>query len=245
MSGNRKENYFAGIAETYDRLQPILVGPAYEEGLKILVSLVPYEQNASFSIVELGCGTAEPTLRLLQKFSGAKALCIDNEPAMLGIARKKLQPFADRSRIEETDITQCVVPPSDLVLSTFVFHHVPPANLGGLLRNIADALHDGGRFILLDQMVVGPKWGQRISEESRRARQKRMDDAISRGEVTQQESDDRWANKKRMKELGLDVEYTRSTDDLLSAMTQNGFDEVGLVWSLFGFAVLIGLTPKK
>ena len=50
--------YFASIAESYDRLQPVVAGPAYQAGLDFVLKLIPHEPEDAFTCVELGCGTA-------------------------------------------------------------------------------------------------------------------------------------------------------------------------------------------
>ncbi|UCC69226.1 MAG: hypothetical protein JSV79_04735 [Armatimonadota bacterium] len=44
-------DYFAAIADSYDRLQPIIAGPSYREGLAFLLELVPHEPDEAFTFV--------------------------------------------------------------------------------------------------------------------------------------------------------------------------------------------------
>ena len=39
------DSYFAAVAESYDRLQPVL-SPPYENGLGMIVDLIPFEHDA-------------------------------------------------------------------------------------------------------------------------------------------------------------------------------------------------------
>ena len=66
--------YFAAIAESYDRLQPIL-SPPYSKGLEMIVDLIPFDPNVTFKSVERGCGTAEPTARVLERFPPGGLYC--------------------------------------------------------------------------------------------------------------------------------------------------------------------------
>ena len=79
-------SYFATIADSYDRLQPVL-SPPYSRGLDMLVDLIPFNADDAFEFVDLGCGTAEPTVRVLEHFRRATGTCIDSEPEMLALAR--------------------------------------------------------------------------------------------------------------------------------------------------------------
>ena len=118
-------SYFATVADSYDRLQPVL-SPPYGKGLDMLVELIPFDADDAFEFVDLGCGTAEPTVRVLEHFRHATGTCIDSEPEMLALARRKLTPYSDRVKVREADITSCDIQPCDLVFSAKTIHHVPP-----------------------------------------------------------------------------------------------------------------------
>jgi len=149
---DQEEVYFASVAADYDRLQPVVAGPAYDRGLAMLVDLFPFDAGDSFRFVELGCGTAELTVRVLERFPHAKAVCIDSEPAMLELARQKSEIRGGEHEIRSTDITRCDIPRCDVVVSSKAFHHVAPDDMPQLLHRITDALVAGGCFILLDHI---------------------------------------------------------------------------------------------
>jgi trans-aconitate methyltransferase len=236
--------YFAAVAETYDRLQPVIAGPSYPAGLDFVLDLVPREPDDAFAVVELGCGTAELTRRVLDRFPRARAVAMDSEPAMVEVARKKLLHYEDRADLRQVDALACDLPPCDLVLSSFMFHHVPPDSLHAVLSRIAGALSLSGCLVLLDTMQVGPRWSERVGALSRRLYQRHVAAAIAAGATTQAEIDARWALKRRMKEEGRDVEYRHGAERLLEAMHEAGFDEAGLVWRMFASTILIGFVPK-
>jgi ubiquinone/menaquinone biosynthesis C-methylase UbiE len=237
--GPRDESYFAAIAQSYDRLQPVVAGPAYQAGLDFILTLIPHESDERFVCVELGCGTAALTAAVLERFPAARCIAIDNEPAMLDIARKKLAATAEQADVRMAEAATVEMPKCDLVLSSFMLHHVPPAQLGALFRRVNNALNPGGCFVVLDTMQAGPRWGDQIGAVSGRLYREHVQAAIASGEVTQEEIDARWEFKRRMKEEGKDVEYSHSTEDIMAAMTAAGFEEVGLVWRWFSATVII------
>ena len=96
-------SYFATVADSYDRLQPVL-SPPYSRGLDMLVDLIPFDADDAFEFVDLGCGTAEPTKRVLEHFRRATGICIDSEPEMLALARRKLVSHSERIEVREADI---------------------------------------------------------------------------------------------------------------------------------------------
>jgi ubiquinone/menaquinone biosynthesis C-methylase UbiE len=231
--------YFAVIAESYDRLQPVIVGPAYRAGIDFMVKLIPHEPEDAFTCVELGCGTAALTAAVLERFPAARCIAIDNEPAMLEIAREKLAAHAEQADVRMAEAATVEMPECDVVLSSFMLHHVPPAQVDLLFRRMNQALNPGGCFVVLDMMQAGPRWGDQIGAVSGRLLRAHVQAAIASGEVTQEEIDARWEFKRKMKEEGGDVEYRHSAEDIMAAMTAAGFEEVGLVWRWCSATIII------
>ena len=237
-------SYFATTADSYDRLQPVL-SPPYSRGLDMIMALIPFDAGESFEFVDLGCGTAEPTKRVLEHFHRAAGTCIDSEPEMLALARRKLTPYSDRIEVREADITSCEIQPCDVVFSAKTIHHVPPAGLLELFARIAGALRSGGCFVLYDAMSVGPRWGASVRQQASRFRQRHLQDAIASGIATQQEIDARVEYKRAMKAAGQDIEYEHSAENMIDAMIDAGFAEVAVVWRMFADAILLAFTPAK
>ncbi len=235
-----RETYFAAVAADYDRLQPILAGPGYEAGLSMLVDLVPFAGDEAFTFVDLGCGTGTLAQRMLERFGAARAICIDGEPAMLRIARTKLAGYGDRVDIRQADLLPCDVPACDLVVSSLVFHHVPPQRLADAFGRIAAGLRLGGCLLLMDQVAAGPAWGLHVGSQRRRLHDRHAAGWISVGRATREEVDARWALKRSMKEQGLDVEYRHAAEDLLAAMAAAGIAETALVWRMLAMTILVG-----
>ena len=226
------DRYFAAVAESYDRLQPVL-SPPYEKGLKMIVDLIPFDPEETFEFVDLGCGTAEPAFRVLQHFPQANGTCIDSEPEMLPIASKKLAAFPSRAEVLQGDMTHCEIPGCDVVLSAKAVHHVPPDHLTALFARIRGALRPGGCFILYDAMSLGPSWGPASRQQVARFRRRHVQRAIDSGIATREEIERRRDYKRRMKAAGKDVEYEHDAEGLMRKMGQAGFDEVSVAWRMF------------
>jgi tRNA (cmo5U34)-methyltransferase len=122
--------------------------PDYEE-LQAETARATEGQRAA-RILDLGVGTGETALRVLERHPGAHLTGIDVSPEMLEEARRRL-PDADLrvARLEDP------LPdgPFDLVVSTLAVHHLDAAGKAGLFRRAADALAPGGRFVLADVVV--------------------------------------------------------------------------------------------
>lgn len=237
---SQEPNYFATVAESYDRLQPILAGPSYNKGLDIIVDLIPFDANDTFQFVELGCGTAEPSRRVLQHFPNATGTCIDSELEMLKLAKQKLTSYGHRTQIHTSDITHCDIPPCDVVFSAKAMHHVSPTDLPTLFKRIAHSLHPSGCFIIHDAMPM-PQWGPQILQQSRQCYTRHIQNAIATGLATQAEIDTRLAYKKNMKAQGKDVEYRHQANDMINTMTEAGFSEAAVVWRMFNDTIILGL----
>ena len=243
MCGASREgfSYFAEIAASYDRVQSVL-SPPYARGLEMIVELVPFDPDDTFAFVDLGCGTAEPTARVLERFGRATGTCIDSEPEMLRIAKQKLTPYSGRIEIEEADISDCAIPLCDLVFTAKTIHHIHPDHLPSLFSRIAGALRPGGCFILYDTTSVGPGWSAAVRRQASRFRERHVQRAIESGRATQEEIDARREYKRMMKAAGKDVEYEHRAEDLIRAMKEAGFDDVAVVWRLFADTILLALV---
>ena len=234
------DSYFATVAESYDRLQPVL-SPPYEKGLVMIVDLIPFDPEDAFEFVDLGCGTAEPTARVLQHFPHATVTCIDSEPGMLSIARKKLASHS-RAEAREADMTRCEIPECDVVLSAKAVHHVPPGDLSALFARTRAAVRPGGCFILYDAMSVGPAWGPAARLLASRFRERHLRRAIASGTATREEFELRRDYKRRMKAAGKDVEYEHDAEGLMRRMGEAGFDEVAVAWRMFADTILLAFS---
>ena len=234
-------SYFAEIAESYDRVQAVL-SPPYERGLEMIVELIPFDPDARFDFVDLGCGTAEPTARVLERFGRSTATCIDSESEMLRIAKRKLTPYSGRVEVREGDLTDCTIPSCDLVFSAKTFHHVHPDRLPSLIARIAAALRPGGCFILYDTMSVGPGWSAAVRQQASRFRERHVQRAIDSGRVTREEIDARREYKRMMKAEGKDVEYEHRAEDIIRTMKKAGLEEAAVVWRLFADTILLAFV---
>lgn len=106
-------------------------------------------------IVDVGCGTATVSLMIQQESPEAVIAALDIDPIVVAAAQRKSAnscipirltlgsaaclPYADHS--------------ADHVVSSLMFHHLPHAQKGEMLREILRILRPGGHLHLLD---LGP-----------------------------------------------------------------------------------------
>jgi len=101
-------------------------------------------------LLELGTGTGETALRVLERCPGAALTGIDASADMLAVARERL-PGADLrvARLEER------LPPGpfDLVFSVLCVHHLDGDGKADLFERVAAVVAPGGRFVIGDVVV--------------------------------------------------------------------------------------------
>lgn len=143
--------YFGAMVGDYDSLIRRAV-PRYDEMTERLVDYLP---PAAASILELGCGTGNLTLKLAARYPDAKLTLVDAAPPMLEAAKVRLGPRAAAfvaRKFEDLDFE----PGSfDLVASTISLHHV--RDKGPLYRSLRRMIRPGGTFRFADQMAGGTR----------------------------------------------------------------------------------------
>ena len=101
-------------------------------------------------LLELGTGTGETALRVLERCPDASLVGIDASADMLAVARERL-PGADLrvARLEDP------LPPGpfDVVFSVLCVHHLDGDGKADLFERVAAVLAPGGRFVIGDVVV--------------------------------------------------------------------------------------------
>ena len=103
-------------------------------------------------VLELGTGTGETALRLLERHPDATLVGLDESEAMLGAARGRLP--GDRVKLVVGRL-QDPLPagPFDLVATALCVHHLTSVQKRDLFGRVRSALRPGGRFVLADIVV--------------------------------------------------------------------------------------------
>ena len=102
------------------------------------------------AVLELGTGTGETALRVLDLHPNVRWTGIDASEPMLARARERL-PHADLrlARLED----RLPDGPFDLVVSVLAVHHLDGPGKRDLFQRLAAVLRPGGRFVLGDVVV--------------------------------------------------------------------------------------------
>ena len=124
--------------------------PAYDElQVQVARATAPILANA---ILDLGSGTGETLSRVLPFHPSARATGLDENDAMLAVARERLAGF--NVTFVVADLADPLPPgPFDLVTSALAIHHLDGPGKAALFGRIAEALKPGGRFVLGDLVI--------------------------------------------------------------------------------------------
>lgn len=111
------------------------------------------EVSTARAVFELGCGTGRFARRLLEEHlpAGATYHGVDLSPRMVEIARRRLEPYAPRCRVDLSDGGPPTGEPStayDRFVSNFVFDLLSEKAIGATLREAHRMLRPGGRLAI-------------------------------------------------------------------------------------------------
>ena len=97
-------------------------------------------------VLDIGCGTGA----ILEFLPNVEYFGFDMSPHYIAYARKM---YGDRGRFKQERLNQVSIaniPPSDLVITTGVLHHLSDTEAVDLMRLARDVLKPGGRLITVD-----------------------------------------------------------------------------------------------
>lgn len=214
--------------------------PKYDEMLDVLVGCIA---SANHRILELGCGTGELSLKVLERYPSAEIIAVDYSSRMLDFARVKIESagYAARWTGIELDFGEWANNPSfsglgdkfDACISSLAIHHLEDEMKLKLFQRIRESLNAGGCFWNADPILAE-------SAAMKDIYQRREEDwALSQGETLAQVR----AN------VGTSVSYGYSNPDRLATLwahlemlTKSGFETVAVPWKYCGMAVFGGFV---
>ncbi|ACK69679.1 Methyltransferase type 12 [Gloeothece citriformis PCC 7424] len=213
--------------------------PKYEEVLDVIVSLVPpgVEQ-----ILELGCGTGELSLKLLNRYPKVKIVALDYSERMITYAQTKIvdKGYSDRWKGVQLDFgvwaneeeSQALGSGFDACVSSLAIHHLTDEMKQKLFERISKTLKPGGVFWNGDPVLVEFPLIQEVYQKIRE------DWATQQGTTI---------TEVRAK-LGTTKPYGYSSQDQLATLETHlqmlktaGFTSVAVPWKYYGMAVFGGM----
>ena len=110
-------------------------------------------------VLDVGCGTGTLATMIKRLHPDVEVVGLDPDPKALAHARRKAVRAALSIRFNQGFADELPYPEAsfDRVLSSFMFHHLPPDEKGSMLRAVRRVLKPGGEFHMLD--FEGPEDG--------------------------------------------------------------------------------------
>ena len=124
--------------------------------------------QAGESVLDVGCGTGTLAMQALQRVGETGRVSgIDPSPQMIARASRKAERVGLAIDFQVGVIEQLAFPDQsfDVVLSTFMMHHLPDDLKRQGLAEIARILKPGGRLLVLDMKGPAGPWKSRIADQ--------------------------------------------------------------------------------
>ncbi len=227
---------FANTADFDTGIRQLI--PRYDEMLEVITRCLP---STSHHVLELGCGTGEFSLKILQRCPDAQVIALDYSPRMLQYAQAKITAAGYQNRWSgiEADFGDWANNPEkwaiggefDACVSSLAIHHLQDEMKFKLFQQIAASLNSNSCFWNADPTLPESPV---LVEVYKAAREEwATEQGITLAEV-------------RAK-VGTSVTQGYSSQDQLASLdahlqmlTQAGFATVAVPWKYYGLAVFGG-----
>lgn len=140
-----------------------------EDFLKELLKLLPNDPNRRLTVLELGCGAALTSTKMLLSVPSVDVIANDMSAAQIESARENLANFAetakDRVNFKEGDMMQLSFPDNslDAVVGLYSVIHLPREEQSELVTRMSRWLRPGGHMLVnftsgADEANINPNW---------------------------------------------------------------------------------------
>lgn len=133
--------------------------PGYGSILAMLPTLAKRFAIDHTAIYDLGCSLGAVSMAVAPHVpSGCTIHAIDNSPAMLDRFRHRLgnedSALHRNIKLSSGDVRQVCFEPASMVVANFTLQFLSPVDRGPLIVRIAEALVDGGVFVLSEKIAL-------------------------------------------------------------------------------------------
>ncbi|MEH1904133.1 MAG: class I SAM-dependent methyltransferase [Nostoc sp.] len=227
---------FANTADFDAGIRQLL--PRYDEILEVIIRCVP---STSRRILELGCGTGELSIKILNRFSDAQVIALDYSPRMLQFAQDKITAagYQQRWTSIQADFGDWANNPEkldigsefDACVSSLAIHHLQDEMKLKLFERIAASLTQDGCFWNADPTL--PE-SPALAEVYKAAREEwAVKQEISLIEIGAKRGASSTQGYSSQDQLA-------SLDAHLQMLSKAGFKTVAVPWKYYGLAVFGG-----
>ena len=218
--------------------------PGYDEMLEAVTRCIP---SNSRRILELGCGTGELSMKILNRCPDAEIIALDYSPRMIEFARNKMAEAGYQQwKGIEADFGEWANNPEkldigvefDACVSSLAIHHLSNEMKAKLFQRIGKSLNQGGCFWNADPVLsespileeiyktVGKEWAEKqgTTIEQVRSRLASNSDSVDYAASYGHSSQDQLA----------------TLDAQLAMLVKAGFNTVAVPWKYYKLAVFGG-----
>jgi tRNA (cmo5U34)-methyltransferase len=126
--------------------------PYYDRMLETIVRLVGQRRGPVTKILDLGIGTGNLSHALLSAYPAARLTGVDLVADYIALAEARLATHGENVVLHHGDITEFDLEPGcyDLVVTSFVFHHLRDEDKRLLYARVLASMTEGGLFLNAD-----------------------------------------------------------------------------------------------
>ncbi|RUM33211.1 MAG: tRNA (cmo5U34)-methyltransferase [Desulfobulbus sp.] len=144
------------VAEVFDDMLDRSI-PFYQTVIELTAALIRQLAAPGSRVYDLGCSTGT-TLLVLSRLLADMDLHftgIDNAPAMIAKARRKVEMYGKSAVIEfrTADITQVELPGADIIVCNYTMQFIRPLKREEFVRRIYSNLRPGGVLLLSEKVI--------------------------------------------------------------------------------------------
>ncbi|BAY07861.1 class I SAM-dependent methyltransferase [Calothrix sp. NIES-2098] len=231
---------FANTADFDTGIRQLL--PRYDEMLEVITRCLP---STTHRILELGCGTGELSLKILQRCPDAQVIALDYSPRMLQFAQSKITAagYENRWSCIEADFGDWANNPEklgigrefDACVSSLAIHHLQDEMKFKLFQQIATSINPHGCFWNADPIL--PESPVLVEVYKAAREQWAVEQRITLAEVRAKVGTSFTQGYSSQDQLA-------TLDAHLQMLAKAGFATVAVPWKYYGMAVFGGWLCK-
>ncbi|KNF07201.1 methyltransferase, type 12 [Gottschalkia purinilytica] len=221
-----KKNFEEEAKEYDNRISKLI--PCYEQMIHSMVSVIPFDQNDSIKVIDLGAGTGNVSKVIKDKFKNAKITCLDISRNMTEMAKLKLYGYSGVKYEIEDFYSYNFKEKYNVIVSSLSLHHLATDDdKKNFFKKIYDSLYDEGVFYNLD-LVLG---SNNIIQDLYISKWK----AFMCKSINYEEVNNRWMRKY------YEEDSPSKLIDQVHWMENIGFKNVDILFKYFNYAVYGGM----
>ncbi|MCK4777691.1 MAG: class I SAM-dependent methyltransferase [Actinomycetia bacterium] len=228
MDGIKK--HFEDEAKEFDEIIPKLI-PYYTDMIFALVGAIPFDENASFKLIDLGCGTGNISLEIKKRFPQAKITCVDIAENMLEKAKVKLKHFNDVEFFVGEFTNFNIDKKFDIAASSLAIHHLTDEDKYHFFQKIFESLLGEGVFIIADVILGSNDFLTNLYISKWKDFMKKS--------IPEIEIENKWMKKYKKEDI------PSKLTDQLNWLKKIGFKDIDIIWKYYNFAVFSGNKMKE